>query len=58
MVTQAVRKLSLDEIRVALEAGIRTAERLRGSRLIHAAALHLQGETRVIGALRAAWSVR
>lgn len=50
LVTQAVGELSHDEICVALEAGIRTAERLRGSRLIHAAALNLQGETRVIGA--------
>ena len=50
MVTQAVGELSQDEICFALEAGIRMAERLRGSRLIHAAALNLQGKTRVIGA--------
>jgi len=50
MVTQAVGELSHDEICSALGAGIRMAERLRGSRLIHAAALNLQGQTRVIGA--------
>jgi len=50
MVTQAVGELSHDEILAALEAGVRMAERLRGSRLIHAAALNLQGQTRVIGA--------
>jgi len=50
LVTQSVGELKLDEIRDALEAGIRVAESLCGSGLIRAAALNLQGETRVIGA--------
>ena len=54
LVTQSVGELTPDEIRDALEAGIRLAESLCGSGLIRAAALNLQGETRVIGA--AGWS--
>jgi ApbE superfamily uncharacterized protein (UPF0280 family) len=50
LVTESVGELEPDEIRDALEAGIRVAESLCGSGLIHAAALNLQGETRVIGA--------
>ncbi len=50
LVTQSVGELTPDEIRDALEAGIRLAESLCGSGLIRAAALNLQGETRVIGA--------
>ncbi len=50
LVTQSVGELTPGEIRDALEAGIRLAESLRGSGLIRAAALNLQGETRVIGA--------
>ena len=49
MVTQSVGELTRGEIGDALEAGIRLAELLRGSGLIRAAALNLQGETRVIG---------
>jgi ApbE superfamily uncharacterized protein (UPF0280 family) len=52
LVTQSVEELTPGEIREALEAGIRVAESFRGSRLIRAAALNLQGETRVIGAER------
>jgi uncharacterized protein len=49
LVTQSVGELTPGEIDNALEAGIRLAELLRGSGLIRAAALNLQGETRVIG---------
>lgn len=47
LVTQAVGPLSADEIGSALDAGLRVAESLRGSGLIRAAALSLQGEVRV-----------
>lgn len=50
LVTQSVGDLAPDEIHDALEAGSHVAEALRGSGLIRAAALNLQGETRVIGA--------
>jgi uncharacterized protein len=50
LVTQSVGELTPDEIRDALEAGIRVAESLCDSGLIRAAALNLQGEMRVIGA--------
>jgi len=52
LVTQAVGPLSLDEIKIALEGGIREAEVLHASGLIRSAAIHLQGETRVVGALK------
>jgi len=52
LVTQAVGSLSPDEIDIALESGIREAELLRAAGLIRAAAIHLQGETRVVGALK------
>ena len=48
LVTQSVGELTLDEIRDALEAGIRVAESLCGSALIRAAALNLQGATRIV----------
>ena len=54
LVTQSVGELAPDDIRDALGAGIRVAESLRGSGLIRAAAVNLQGETRVIGA--AGWA--
>jgi len=50
LVTQSVDDLTPGEIGDALEAGIRLAESLCGSGLIRAAALNLQGVTRVIGA--------
>jgi ApbE superfamily uncharacterized protein (UPF0280 family) len=50
LVTQSVRELEPSEISNALGAGIGVAELLRGSGLIRAAALNLQGETRVVGA--------
>ncbi len=48
LVTQSVGELAPDEIRDALVAGIRVAESLRSSGLIRAAALNLQGETRIV----------
>jgi ApbE superfamily uncharacterized protein (UPF0280 family) len=50
LVTQSVGELTPNEIRNALVAGARVAESLISSGLIRAAALNLQGETRVIGA--------
>ena len=49
LVTQSVGKLAANDICDALEAGIRVAQSLRNSRLIRAAALNLQGETRLVG---------
>ena len=48
LVTQSVGELTPGEIGEALEAGGRVAESLCGSGLIRAAALNLQGETRVV----------
>ena len=48
LVTQSVGKLRSHEISAALEAGIAVAESLRTSGLVRAAALNLQGETRVV----------
>jgi ApbE superfamily uncharacterized protein (UPF0280 family) len=48
-VTQAVGEITAAEVDEALAAGAHTAERLFRIGLIHAAALHLRGETRVIG---------
>ncbi len=47
-VTQHVCRLSADEITPALQAGMEMAERLRRDCLIHSAALHLQGVTRLL----------
>lgn len=52
LVTQSVAELTPVEIDEALSSGLRVAESLREAGLIHAAALHLQGETRVVGAHR------
>jgi hypothetical protein len=49
LVTQSVGELAPPEICNALEVGVRIAEALCGSGMIRAAALNLQGETRVIG---------
>lgn len=49
LVTVAVDPLGMDEIGRALEAGQRHADALRQRGLIHAAALMLQGHTRVAG---------
>lgn len=48
LVTQSVGELKPTEIRDALEAGIQVAESLCRSELIRAAALNLQGETRIV----------
>lgn len=50
LVTQSVAQLSPEEIRHALNAGVSNAAHLRAEDLILAAALHLQGETRIVGA--------
>jgi ApbE superfamily uncharacterized protein (UPF0280 family) len=50
LVTRSVGDLTSTEIGYALDAGIRVAELLSSSGLIRAAALNLQGATRVIGA--------
>jgi uncharacterized protein len=51
LVTQAVGELTVAEVNEALASGVRTAERLLKIGLIRSAALHLCGETRVIGAI-------
>jgi ApbE superfamily uncharacterized protein (UPF0280 family) len=48
LVTQSVGQLTSTEINDALERGIQVAESLRASELVHAAALNLQGEVRVL----------
>jgi ApbE superfamily uncharacterized protein (UPF0280 family) len=48
LVTQSVGQLTSREINDAMEHGIRVAESLRASELVHAAALKLQGEVRVL----------
>lgn len=48
LVTQAVPLLTFAEVDQALRAGVRTAELLLRIGLIHSAALHLQGETRLV----------
>jgi len=50
LVTREVGELSLSEIKHALDAGVAVAESLRAEGLIHAAALHLRGETRIVSA--------
>lgn len=49
LVTQSVARLDPSDICAALTSGTRTARALMDERLIRAAALHLQGETQVIG---------
>jgi hypothetical protein len=48
LVTRSVGRLTSTEISEALERGIQVAESLRASKLIHASALSLQGEVRVL----------
>jgi hypothetical protein len=50
LVTQSVAQLSIEEIQQALDAGTSVAAHLRAENLILAAALRLQGETRIVGA--------
>jgi ApbE superfamily uncharacterized protein (UPF0280 family) len=49
LVTQAVGELSTREIASALNAGVAMAEELLAEGFIYAAALHLQGTTRLVG---------
>src|SRR5579859_2434702 len=57
VVTQAVPDLTAAEIELALASGAHGAERLLRIGLIRAAALHLQGETRVVGAINHSISI-
>ena len=50
LVTQGVGILSAEDVERALQAGMAVAEGLAAEGLIHSAALHLSGETRVVGA--------
>lgn len=52
-VTRGVGALSMDEISRALSRGLRTAQQLMDRGLVTAAALHLKGETRIVGHYRA-----
>jgi uncharacterized protein len=52
-VTRGVGALSMDEINRALSRGLQTAQQLVDRGLVTAAALHLQGETRIVGHYRA-----
>ena len=51
LVTQDVGELTAAEISQSLDSGVNTAEQLLRIGLIRAAALHLQGETRVVGVI-------
>jgi ApbE superfamily uncharacterized protein (UPF0280 family) len=48
LVTLGVGELSSEEIGAAIDAGVVTARRLVSERLIHSAALHLHGATRIV----------
>jgi ApbE superfamily uncharacterized protein (UPF0280 family) len=50
LVTQDVGTLSVEEVDCALRAGMFVAKGLAAEGVIHSAALHLNGETRVVGA--------
>jgi ApbE superfamily uncharacterized protein (UPF0280 family) len=50
LVTQSVGELSAEEAGWALQGGMAVAEGLLAEGLIHSAALHLRGETRITGA--------
>ena len=50
LVTQDVGTLSAEEVDCALQAGVAVAEELAAEGLIHSAALHVGGETRITGA--------
>jgi len=52
LVTQSVGELTASEVDQALAAGSHMAERLLRIGLVRSAALHLQGDTRVVGAMR------
>lgn len=55
LVTQGVCELSAGEITGALDAGVNVAHSLLSEGLICAAALHLQGNTRIVGATSEQW---
>jgi ApbE superfamily uncharacterized protein (UPF0280 family) len=48
-VTRAVGDLTSDEIAAALDAGVLVADSIVARGLIHSAALHLRGDTRLVG---------
>jgi len=50
LVTRAVGELAADEIEIAIESGISAAEEIIARGLLRAAAICLQGETRIVGA--------
>jgi ApbE superfamily uncharacterized protein (UPF0280 family) len=50
LVTQDVGILSAEEVDCALRAGMAVAKTLAAEGLLHSAALHLSGETRIVGA--------
>ena len=50
LVTQKVSELSPDEVAAALDAGVMVADSLLAEGLVRSAALHLSGETRIVGA--------
>ena len=56
-VTQAVGELKLEDLNQALAQGARTARRLLRMGLIRSAALSLQGETRIVGAVEASSTI-
>jgi hypothetical protein len=49
LVTQHVGELTSEEINRALETGVAIAKQLGSEGLVHAVALHLRGETRIVG---------
>jgi uncharacterized protein len=51
LVTQGVGELSDEEIEIAIDFGVKSARNLLDRGLICAAALHLQGETRLVGSV-------
>jgi len=55
LVTQGVCELSPSEITGALDAGVAVAHSLLWEGLIRTAALHLQGNTRIVGATSEPW---
>jgi uncharacterized protein len=57
LVTQAVGELKLEDVNQALAQGARTAQRLLRMGLIRSAALSLQGETRIVGAVEASSTI-
>jgi ApbE superfamily uncharacterized protein (UPF0280 family) len=58
LVTQDVGTLSAEEVDCALQAGMAVAEGLAAEGLIGSAALHLSGETRIVGAALSLATVR